>query len=116
MCSQGCTLFFGVKVRKPMMRVKLTSEMVRQSKAQPRPLKVQQPVEAIVALAVPSRGEERVNVTTDGGRCWAFWVEKLIFDTTFTIRTFDGEPLRWDVYQAHSALDNVKAPPERPLG
>lgn len=99
-----------------MMRVKLTSEMVRQSKAQPRALKVQQPVEAIVALAVPSRGEERVNVTTDGGRCWAFWVEKLIFDTTFTIRTFDGEPLRWDVYQAHSALDNVKAPPERPLG
>lgn len=99
-----------------MMRVKLAAELVRQSKAQPRGLKVQQPVEAIVALAVPPRGEERVNVTTDDGRCWAFWVEKSNFDTTFTIRTFDGEPLRWDIYQANSALDNVKAPPERPLG
>jgi hypothetical protein len=99
-----------------MMKVKLTAEMVKQSKAQPRALKDQQPIEAIVAIAVPARGEERVNVTTDGGRCWAFWVEKSIFDTTFTIHTFDGEPLRWDIYQAHSALDNFKVPPESPNG
>jgi len=48
-----------------------------------------------------------VNISTDAGRCWVFFVERSILDTAFHIKTFDGEPSEWYVYQAHPSSDKV---------
>lgn len=72
-------------------------------------------LESSLAIVVPWRGQERLNVTTEGGKCWAYQVERSVHDTIFTVNTFDGKPIMWQVYQTHNQNENVQIP-ERPNG